>query len=369
MTYMAWMDDDEAPFEAPLATTAKFQPLLKGGIVIGFGAIAAAVLMVAIGGGRSSTAPASAPAGREASQTALIDPPDAIRISRAHSAGRVEAIPSSGTVADGRDWMFAPSVPGEPTAFLGRQTVVASALPEPAPAVESVRVMPLPSANPLFAARAPQSEAADRAEMRALNAQLVAPPLPTRNPLLAGRQQLAAVEPAERMQEPEPARTPPPAAPTPAAESMLPGPSDKFALYDIKARVVYMPNGEKLEAHSGYGDMFDDPRFVHKKMVGPTPPNVYEMKMRESLFHGVEAIRLNPVGGGNMFGRDGMLAHTYMLGPRGDSNGCVSFRDYPKFLTAFKRGEINRLVVVTSLPSKPEPSNPILAWLSQASGR
>jgi hypothetical protein len=36
--------------------------------------------------------------------------------------------------------------------------------------------------------------------------------------------------------------------------------------------------------------------------------------LREELFHGVHAIRLNPVGGGNMFGRDGMLAHTYMLG-------------------------------------------------------
>ena len=36
--------------------------------------------------------------------------------------------------------------------------------------------------------------------------------------------------------------------------------------------------------------------------------------------------------------RDGMLAHTYMLGPKGESNGCVSFRDYSKFLAAFRRG-------------------------------
>jgi len=34
-----------------------------------------------------------------------------------------------------------------------------------------------------------------------------------------------------------------------------------------------------------------------------------------------------------------------MLGPRGDSNGCVSFRDYDAFLNAFLRGEITRLVV------------------------
>jgi hypothetical protein len=38
-----------------------------------------------------------------------------------------------------------------------------------------------------------------------------------------------------------------------------------------------------------------------------------------------------------------------MLGPRGDSNGCVSFRDYNAFLQAFKRGEVKRLVVVSSM--------------------
>jgi hypothetical protein len=47
-----------------------------------------------------------------------------------------------------------------------------------------------------------------------------------------------------------------------------------------------------------------------------------------------------------MYGRDGMLAHTYMLGPNGQSNGCVSFKNYDKFLQAFLRGEVDRLVVV-----------------------
>ena len=41
--------------------------------------------------------------------------------------------------------------------------------------------------------------------------------------------------------------------------------------------------------------------------------------------------------------------HTYMLGPDGDSNGCVSFRDYDAFLRAFRSGLINKLVVVTRL--------------------
>ena len=40
-----------------------------------------------------------------------------------------------------------------------------------------------------------------------------------------------------------------------------------------------------------------------------------------------------------MHGRSGILAHTYMLGPNGQSNGCVSFNNYPAFLEAYERGE------------------------------
>jgi len=122
------------------------------------------------------------------------------------------------------------------------------------------------------------------------------------------------------------------------------------AVYDISAKAVYLPDGTKLEAHSGLGPRLDDPRFVHEKMRGATPPHVYDLSMRESLFHGVEAIRLNPVGGeGAIHGRTGLLAHTFMLGPNGDSNGCVSFRDYDAFLRAFKRQQIKRLAVVAKL--------------------
>lgn len=121
------------------------------------------------------------------------------------------------------------------------------------------------------------------------------------------------------------------------------------AVYDISARTVYMPDGTHLEAHSGLGTRLDDPRYVHERMHGATPPHTYNLTMREALFHGVEAIRLNPVGNGNIFGRAGLLAHTYMLGPNGDSNGCVSFRNYDAFLRAFKNGEIKRLVVVARM--------------------
>ena len=133
--------------------------------------------------------------------------------------------------------------------------------------------------------------------------------------------------------------------------SLTPGRYDRqTAVYDISARTVYMPDGTKLEAHSGLGSKLDDPRFVHVRMHGATPPHTYDLSLRESLFHGVEAIRLNPIGGeGNVFGRTGLLAHTYMLGPNGDSNGCVSFRDYEKFLRAYKNNEVKRLVVVAKL--------------------
>jgi hypothetical protein len=119
------------------------------------------------------------------------------------------------------------------------------------------------------------------------------------------------------------------------------------AVYDITARTVTLPSGEVLEAHSGLGEAMDDPRYVHLRMRGSTPPGTYDLTERERLFHGVRAIRLNPVGGSRaIHGRDGLLAHTYMLRQPGASNGCVSFRDYNRFLQAFLRGEVRRLVVV-----------------------
>ncbi len=122
------------------------------------------------------------------------------------------------------------------------------------------------------------------------------------------------------------------------------------AVYDISAHVVYMPDGTRLEAHSGLGSRLDDPRFVRERMRGPTPPHLYDLTLRESLFHGVPALRLKPVGGeGAIYGRSGLLAHTYMLGPNGDSNGCVSFRNYDAFLQAYRNQRVKRLAVVAHL--------------------
>jgi hypothetical protein len=121
------------------------------------------------------------------------------------------------------------------------------------------------------------------------------------------------------------------------------------AVYDISARVVYLPDGTRLEAHSGLGDALDNPRFVSERARGPTPPHLYELTLREGSFHGVQALRLNPVGEGGIYGRAGLLAHSFMLGPNGDSNGCVSFKDYNAFLRAYQNGQIKMLAVVAKL--------------------
>ncbi|MGP8232746.1 MAG: tlde1 domain-containing protein [Methylovirgula sp.] len=137
---------------------------------------------------------------------------------------------------------------------------------------------------------------------------------------------------------------------SPRSASAGVAPYDHYtAVYNIATHTVYLPDGRRLEAHSGLGEAFDDPRYVRQKMRGPTPPGIYDLKPREQLFHGVAALRLIPVGNADPYGRVGLLAHRFMLGPRGDSNGCVSFRDYPAFLDAYRNGEIRRLVVVAGL--------------------
>jgi hypothetical protein len=135
-----------------------------------------------------------------------------------------------------------------------------------------------------------------------------------------------------------------------ALEGTQPRYDQSTAVYDISAHMVYLPDGTKLEAHSGLGSSLDDPRSARIRMRGVTPPHLYELTPREALFHGVPALRLNPVGGEEaIYGRAGLLAHTFMLGPRGDSNGCVSFRDYNAFLNAYRNRGIRRLAVVASI--------------------
>jgi len=128
------------------------------------------------------------------------------------------------------------------------------------------------------------------------------------------------------------------------------GYDEHTAVYDISARVLYMPDGAKIEAHSGLGQYMDDPNHVNEHLRGATPPDLYDLQPRESLFHGVAAIRLVPVGGEEaVYGRAGLLAHPFMMGDNGDSNGCVSIKDYDAFLKAFQDGKVTRLAVVAKL--------------------
>jgi hypothetical protein len=131
------------------------------------------------------------------------------------------------------------------------------------------------------------------------------------------------------------------------------GPAGRYdqwtAVYDISAHTVYMPDGTQLEAHSGLGSWLDDPSHASERMLGVTPPNIYDLKPREELFHGVRALRLIPEDSQKVFGRDGLLVHSFMLGPNGDSNGCVSIKDYDAFLQAYLDHKIKHLAVVTSL--------------------
>ncbi|TNB49805.1 DUF2778 domain-containing protein [Martelella lutilitoris] len=129
----------------------------------------------------------------------------------------------------------------------------------------------------------------------------------------------------------------------------VPERTSKVAVYDIAAGKVYMPDGEVMEAHSGKGKYRDDPNHTHVKMAGAVPAATYRLSMRESLFHGVPALRMTSVDGTNPLGRTGLLAHTYMLRTPGDSHGCLVFKDYYKFLKAYRDNEVDYIVAVPSL--------------------
>lgn len=279
--------------------------------------------------------------------------------SAADAVSRADGLPSSGALAIDSYWILGPDLAGSGSSFmLPGGTASADAERDARIAAIIIESVPVPSRNPLVAGRLPE------VEPRAV-------PLPPGNPLLRGRRQLAsltptdlpevATPPASRPAEPAPSA---PAAPDTAGQEIpLPTPGSGFALYDIEGRTLYMPDGEKLEAHSGYGEAMDDIKQVALKMRGPTPPNVYTVRPREALFHGVETLRLTPVGANRMYGRDGFLIHPFMMGPRGDSNGCVSVKDHTKVLAAYRRGEIKKLVVVARLPNSQKPAPSLLSWL------
>lgn len=202
--------------------------------------------------------------------------------------------------------------------------------PESRAPVASLSDIPLPRSRPAAAdmqvaiASAPSLPPPPRAESRGMMQRL--------SDLMPAKLSLASLTPFQR-------------GPDLAAL----GYDNQTAVYDISAHAVYLPNGMRLEAHSGLGNLKDDPEHVDQRMVGATPPATYDLKPREALFHGVKALRLIPVEANSTLGRAGLLAHSYMLGAEGDFNGCVSICDYERFRKAYEDGEIARLVVVPSL--------------------
>jgi hypothetical protein len=213
------------------------------------------------------------------------------------------------------------------------EPAVAPAVEEPAPS--SAAAVPLPKSRPVEAAL--ELQAAPAAARLPATAQSDDRTLLQKlSDLLPGRITLASLVPDGGL-----------LAARPNLASL--GYDNATAVYDVSAHAVYMPDGSKLEAHSGLGSLMDDPGHVNQPNAGATPPNVYQLKPRERLFHGVQALRLIPVGDNGTLGRSGLLVHSYMLGPNGDSNGCVSIRNYERFLKAFSNGEIKHLVVVPNL--------------------
>jgi hypothetical protein len=266
---------------------------------------------------------------------------DAILLSRQNKATAAVAMRLAEAAAGFRQQQFEArfrtnAAPAARLALAVRHDGLAAPDAGPRPPV-TLAEAPLPVPRPALPAR-PVEPAAETPKVAAL-----APPPVANAPAAPQKQDKPAAAVVEVKPRAEVAAIAPPA--------MRAG----VAIYDISAGVVHMPNGEKLEAHSGLGAMMDDVRYVHVRMRGPTPPGTYKLTMRESLFHGVEAIRLTPADGKKPFGRDGLLAHTYMLRKPGESNGCVSFRDYARFLAAFKRGEVRQMVVVPRLAGKEEP--------------
>jgi hypothetical protein len=130
------------------------------------------------------------------------------------------------------------------------------------------------------------------------------------------------------------------------------------AVYDISGHTMYMPDGSRMEVHSGLGPEYRDkadPNHVRVRMQGAMPPGVYDLSWRGGDFHGEKrAIRFNPEG--SIYGRGGLLGHPDMMGPDGDSNGCASFKKYDQFADAFAAGQVKKVVAVDSLANHPDPA-------------
>jgi hypothetical protein len=384
MPYRAAAIPNVTVFSVRVFALGDYRRKLLSGVALGLGAIAA----VAVVGGAATMAAAwllssslsSNPNLRPANVVAL----EAAELPRQHrtltETASLVGVPHS--IYEAPDTAVAELAPAAAPDRLAGVAPVAVPLPTPRQAppkriAERALEIPLPPPRPAVAQQIPLQQEIARAPMPAPAPHLLVAPQSPPKEEIARAPMPAPQAPAVPMQvpagpAPAPAPAPTPAPATASASTSItdllkrltprlaynnpdvhPTPDSHTAVYDIEAHTVYMPSGERLEAHSGLGSRMDDPRYINEKARGATPPNVYDLTLRGERFHGVQAIRLNPVSDSKMYGRDGILAHTYMLGPSGQSFGCVSFRDYEKFLQAYLRGEVTRIVVVPHYESRP----------------
>ena len=225
------------------------------------------------------------------------------------------------------------------------ETQIVPALPPTPPLVSQLKDVPLPAPRPDFAIVPRSSASRHLAEAMPETPEPVAPVAP-------GAPSAPAAAPAgpsffDKLFSPltKPGSALGYAAVEPG-ELGRPAIDRYTAVYDIVAHTVTLPDGTRLEAHSGLGEYVDNPAGVALRMRGATPPNLYELTPREAIFHGVRALRMTPTGG-TTYGRGGLLTHSYMLrGRSGESNGCVVFRNYEAFIAAYDSGQVRRLLVV-----------------------
>ena len=119
---------------------------------------------------------------------------------------------------------------------------------------------------------------------------------------------------------------------------------------NLGAHRLSVPTANSSRRIRGCGDQMDDPRHVNGQDARGVRRRTSRSDHAGIAFSRRRGDPAQPASTKTeMFGRDGILAHTYMLGPNGQSNGCVSFKNYAAFLRAFQTGDIDRLVVVAEL--------------------
>ena len=231
--------------------------------------------------------------------------------------------------------------------------VTLTSRPAPAPKTAAAALPALEAAPPLTAAASNSREQAIGSEERL--ARLEPPPIqigvPQEDNLEIvpppGSSPLVELQPSPREATPPMVPAPlPPSRPPELAPPINPPTSydQSTAVYDISAHTVYLPSGMRLEAHSGLGDRIDDPRFVDERDHGATPPGVYQLTLRESLFHGVQALRLNRSAAGSPSIASGCRHPTRRA--RMAFERLRALKTYDVFLRAFQSGEVKRLAVV-----------------------